>query len=312
MHDLNGDKEDAQRDGGSARRRGGKGRRGVVMFRNWATSRSLGMARKIVQAIHQDAVYDAAAGLAYYALSALVPFLLLCILLVGLVLDLQSPETIARILALAGFDADSKLVPETIREMIHGLAGAARGGFLIIAIGAAIWTASKATWALVRALDRVFHTKESRPIVHQRLIALAVTAVAGALSAVAVVMQTVLPVVESHLPALDLGIFRLLRVTVTGVLATLVWTALYRLLPANPPRRGIPSAGAVVGVIAWMLANWGFSLYLDHVQDFGAVYGAFGGILVLLLWLWISCFALLGGALVDRLRAEAHGEPLTP
>jgi len=274
-------------------------------WRRVTTSGSLGMARKIVRAIHEDAVYDTAAGLAYYALVALVPFLLLCILLVGLVLDVQSPETIARIVALAGFKAESTLLPETIQETIHGLASAARGGFLIVAIGTAVWTASKATWALVRALDRVLHTKESRPIVHQRLIALGVTAVAGALSAVAVVVQTALPVVASHLPALDLGVFRLLRFAVTGVLATLLWTALYRLLPANPPRRGIPSAGSMVGVIAWTLANWGFSVYLDHAGDFGAVYGAFGGILILLLWLWISCFALLGGALVDRLRAEA-------
>ena len=271
------------------------------------------MARKIGRAIHEDAVYDTAAGLAYYALLALVPFLLLCILLVGLVLDVQSPETIARIVALAGFNAESGLLPETIQEAIHGLASSARGGFLIVAIGTAVWTASKATWALVRALDRVFHTKESRPIVHQRLIALGVTAVAGALSALAVVVQTALPVVAAHLPALDLGIFRVFRVAITGGLATLVWTALYRFLPANPPRRGIPSAGSIVGVVAWMLASSGFSLYLNHVGDFGAVYGAFGGILVLLLWLWISCFALLGGALVDRLRAEAgQAEAPTP
>jgi membrane protein len=127
---------------------------------------------------------------------------------------------------------------------------------------------------------------------------------------VAVVVQTALPVVASHLPALDSGFVRLFRVTVTGVLATVVWTALYRLLPTRAPRRGIPSAGSIVGVVAWMLASWGFSFYLNHATDFGAVYGAFGGILVLLLWLWISCFALLGGALVDRLRAEADHQTL--
>ena len=285
----------------------------LSVWRRVTTSGPLGVVRKIVRAIHEDTVYDVAAGLAFYALSALVPFLLLCILLVGFVLDVQSPETIAHLVALAGFKAESTLLPETIKETIHGLASAARGGFVIVAIGTAVWTASKATWAMVRALDRVFHTKESRPIVHQRLIALGVTAVAGALSAVAVVVQTALPVVASHLPGLDLGIFRFLRVPVTAVVATLVWTAIYRLLPANPPRRGIPSAGSIIGVVAWTLANWGFSLYLDHVQEFGAVYGAFGGILVLLLWLWISCFSLLGGALIDRLRAEAgQGEAPAP
>src|SRR5262249_62135392 len=115
------------------------------------------MARKIVHAIHKDAVYDAAAGLAFYALLALVPFLLLCILLVGLVLDLQSPETIARILALAGFNADSALLPETVQETIHGLASAARGGCLIVAIGTAGRAASHATWALGRAAALAVH-----------------------------------------------------------------------------------------------------------------------------------------------------------
>src|SRR5262249_56398898 len=101
------------------------------------------MVRKIVQAIHKDAVYDAAAGLAFYALLALVPFLLLCILLVGLVLDMQSPETIARIVALAGPNADSTLLPETIQETIHGLANAARAGVLLLALGTAARTPSK-------------------------------------------------------------------------------------------------------------------------------------------------------------------------
>src|SRR5215813_7600172 len=93
-------------------------------WRRVTASGPLGAVRRIVNALHQDAVYDTAAGLAYYALVALVPFLLLCILLVGLVLDLQSPETIARILALAGFNADSALLPETVQETIHGLASA--------------------------------------------------------------------------------------------------------------------------------------------------------------------------------------------
>jgi membrane protein len=269
------------------------------------TSRLVGRVRGFVQTIHEEALYDVAAGLAFFALTALVPFLLLCILLVGLVLDEQSPGTVAHIVALVAPSGEATLVPETIQETIHALATSARGGFLIIAIGAAAWTSSKATWALVRALNRVFHTKETRPLLYQRVIALGVTAAAGALAAVAVVVQTALPFVAAHLPTLDLSVVRLLRGPVTVGLAALAWTALYRLLPAHAPRRGIPSAGATIGVAAWVLASWGFSAYLQHVQDLGAVYGAFGGILVLLLWLWISCFALLGGAMVDRLRAEA-------
>jgi membrane protein len=269
-----------------------------------STSGRLGTVRRIVQAIHEEALYDVAAGLTFYALLALVPFLLLCLLLVGVVLDEQSPETVARIVSLVAPRAEGTLVPEAIQVTIHGLAVSARGGFLIVAIGAAAWTASKVAWALVRALNRVFHTRETRPLVHQRVIALAATSAAGVLAAAAVVVQAALPFVTARLPALDLGVVRWLRIPVTAALSTLVWTALYRLLPAHPPRRGIPSVGSMVGVAAWMVASWGFAVYLDNVQDLGAVYGSFGGILVLLLWLWISCFALLFGALVDRLRAE--------
>jgi membrane protein len=263
------------------------------------------MARRFVKAVHEEAVYDVAAGLAFYALMALVPFLLLCILLVGLVLDEHLAQTVARIAALVDPRGESTLVPQAIQETIHGLATSARGGFLIVAIGAAAWTASKATWALVRALNRVFHTRETRPLLYQRIIALGVTAAAGVLAAAAVLVETALPFVASHFHSVDLSVVRWLRVPVTAGLAALVWTALYRLLPARAPRRGIPSAGAMVGVAVWILASWGFSAYLQHVQDLGAVYGAFGGILVLLLWLWISCLAVLGGALLDRLRAEA-------
>ncbi len=263
------------------------------------------MARRIVEALHEEAVYDMAAALTFYALLALVPFLLLCLLLVGVVLDEQSPETLARIVSFVAPGAEGTLVPDAIQVTIHGLAVSARGGFLIAAIGAAAWTASKVTWALVRALNRVFRTRETRALVHQRVIALAATSAAGVIAAAAVVVQAALPIVASRLPALDLGVVRWLRIPITAALSTLVWTALYRLLPAHPPSRGIPSAGSMVGVAAWMVASWGFAGYLDHVKDLGAVYGSFGGILGLLLWLWISCFALLAGAVVDRLRAES-------
>ena len=300
-----------------ALRADGPGSRSLSMdaWRRWwsgeATSGRLGAVRRLVQVLHQETVYDTAAALTFYALMALVPFLLLCLLLVGVVLDEQSPETVARIMSLVAPRAEGTLVPAAIQETIHGLAVSARGGFLIVAIAAAAWTASKVTWALVRALNSVFHTTETRPLVHQRVIALAATSVAGVLAAAAVIAETALPIVASRLPALDLGVLRWLRIPVTAFLSTLVWTALYRLLPAHPPRRGIPSAGSVVGVAAWMTASWGFALYLDHVKDLGAVYGSFGGILVLLLWMWLSWFALLAGALIDRLRAEAvsRGSP---
>ena len=261
------------------------------------------LARRVAKAVREDALYDVAAGLTFYALLALVPFLLLCVLLVGVVLDQRSSEAVGEIVAQVAPGDASALIEETVRETIHGLASAAHGGLLVVAIGAAVWTTSKATNALVRALNRAFHASETRPHLHRRVLALGVTAAGGAVAAAAVILDVGLPIALSrlHLPLPQA--LRWLQLLVSGGLTALAWTALYRLLPARPPRHGILSAGAVLGVAAWLLATWGLSLYVDHVKDFGAFYGAFGGIVVLLVWLWMSFLALLVGAVVDRVRS---------
>jgi membrane protein len=265
------------------------------------------LARRVVNAVREDALYDVAAGLTFYALLALVPFLLLCVLLVGVVLDQRSSEAVGQIVAgVAPRDA-SALIGETVRDTIHGLAAAARGRLLVVGIAAAVWTTSKATNALVRALNRAFRSSETRPHLYRRLLALGVTAAGGVVAAAAVILDVGLPIALAHFDTPLLHALRWVRVPIAGGLTALVWTALYRLLPARPPRLGTPSVGAVSGVAAWMLATWGLSAYLDHFKDFGALYGAFAGILVLLLWLWMSACALLVGAVIDRLLADTTG-----
>jgi membrane protein len=264
-------------------------------------------ARRVAKAIREDALYDVAAGLTFYALLALVPFLLLCVLLVGVVLDQRSSEAVGEIVARVAPGDASALIEQTIRETIHGLASAARGGLLLVAIGAAVWTTSKATNALARALNRAFHASETRPHLYRRVLALGVTAAGGAVAAAAVILDVGLPIALSHFDVPLLHVLSWVRVPIAGGLTSLVWTALYRLLPARPPRLGTPSVGAMSGVAAWLLTTWGLSVYFDHFKDFGALYGAFAGILVLLLWLWASACALLVGAVIDRLLAEPPG-----
>jgi membrane protein len=264
------------------------------------------LARRVVSAVRGDALFDVAAGLTFYALLALVPFLLLCVLLAGVVIDQTSTEAVVRLVASVAPKDASAVIEQMVRDTVRGLASSARE-LLVFVIGAAIWTASKATNALVRALNRTFHSPETRPHVVRRLLALGVTTAGGAVAAAAIVLDVGLPIVLSRLHTPLPQALHWLRVLVSGGLTSLVWTALYRTLPARPPRLGILSAGAVFGVAAWLSATWGLSLYIEHVKDFGAFYGAFAGMVVLLLWLWMSFLALLVGAVIDRLRADtAH------
>jgi membrane protein len=261
------------------------------------------LARRVVSAVRGDALYDVAAGLTFYALLALVPFLLLCVLLAGVVIDQTSSEAVVDLVASVAPKDASAVIEEVVRGTVQGLASSARE-LLVFVIGASVLAASKATNALVRALNLAFHSTETRPHLVRRLLALGVTTAGGAVAAAAIVLDVGLPIALSHLHTPLPQALRWLRVLVSGGVTSLVWTALYRLLPARPPRLGVLSAGAVLGVAAWLLATWGLSLYIDHVKDFGALYGAFAGIVVLLLWLWMSFLALLVGAVIDRLRAD--------
>ena len=95
------------------------------------------------------------------------------------------------------------------------------------------------------------------------------------------------------------AVVRWLRIPVAGTLMLFLWAAIYWVLPDVERRFRFITPGSVVGVPVWLLASWGFSEYVIHFPKTQAVYGALGGVMVLLLWMWISAQVLLVGAEIN-------------
>jgi len=79
------------------------------------------------------------------------------------------------------------------------------------------------------------------------------------------------------------------------------WAGLYSFLPNRRLRYRLATPGSFVGVAAWLLVSWGFGLYARYMGSYNDVYGALGGVIVLLLWMWLSTMAFLVGAEINAL-----------
>ncbi|MCW2985268.1 MAG: YihY/virulence factor BrkB family protein [Conexibacter sp.] len=260
---------------------------------------------------YDDQMTHHAAALTYYALMSLFPALLLAVSILGLVG--QYPATYDAILGyLRDVVPPSALVPldSSLRAALQQKGTAATT--LAISVVVTLYGTTGALEAARRALNVVFEADSGRPFLKRKAIDIVSTVVLMAL----VLISLVLIFIGGHL-AEDLLGFLGLGETVVRVwdlarwpgavaVAMLVFSYIYYVTPDVRQRsfRWV-TPGAVAGVTLWLVASAGFSIYLSKVADVGAVYGAFAGAIVLVVWLWLTNVALLFGA---ELNAEIERE----
>jgi membrane protein len=103
-----------------------------------------------------------------------------------------------------------------------------------------------------------------------------------------------------------------LRLPVAGLLMMFLWALLYYALPNVKQEFKFITPGSVVGVIIWVIASWGFSVYVANFGKYDASYGALGGVVVLLLWMWISAQVILLGAEINAILEHRSPEGKSP
>ena len=270
---------------------------------------------RTVRAFYDDQMTQHAAALTYYALMSLFPALLLAVSILGLVG--QYPATYDAILDyLRNVVPPSALVPldRSLRAALLHKGTATTT--LAISVVVTLYGTTGALEAARRALNVVFDVQGGRRFLVRKAVDIASTVVLMALVLTSLVLVFIGgSLAEDLLGFLGLGstvarIWDLVRWPAAVAVAMLVFSFIYYVTPDVRHRSfRWMTPGAIVGVLLWLAASAGFSIYVGHASNFGALYGAFAGAIILVSWLWLTNVALLFGAELERRdRARAAGQ----
>jgi membrane protein len=240
-----------------------------------------------------------AAGMAYYAFLAIFPAIIAAVLLYSFFAD---PSTIASQLDALG-DAIPADIKKTLTDQIGLAAGNGKVGFgAVIAILIALFSASGGMGNLMTAVNIAYDEEETRGFVKKRLIALALTVGAIVFLLIVVSLVAVLPVVLGFLGTNGVVLFLIqaARWLLIVVVITVSLAVLYRIAPdRDAPKLRWVSVGAGIATLLWIIASVGFSIYVSQFGSYAKTYGAIAGIVILLLWLFITSYAILLGAEIN-------------
>jgi membrane protein len=249
-------------------------------------------ARSLWSEMSRDNVTDWAGAVTYSGVMALFPFLLF---LVALASVLISPDQAEQIVQQLGQVAPQN-VTQIVGDRIRSISSQSQTGLLTIGALVALWSASSGVSEVQRALNTIYGVKEGRPFWKARGIALLMTLVAGALALVAGLVAIAAGPLAGAIPGPLGTAIAWLRLPVAGLVMMLLWGLLYYALPDVEQEFRFITPGSVFGVVVWVLASFGFSLYVSNFGKYEAVYGSVGGVIVMLLWMYISSVVLLMGA----------------
>jgi membrane protein len=277
----------------------------------------LGVIKRTVREFRADELTDRAAALTYYSLLSIFPALLAVISTLGLF----GKGSIRPLLDNVGQFAPGPF-RDTLTSVLRNVQNSQRsaGLFAIVGIAVALWSASSYVAAFMRASNAVYEMPEGRPVWVKLPVRVAVTAVLlilGTISALAVVftgrladrVASLLGLGDTATMVWGVAKWPFLLVIVALMLAILYWAA-----PnvRTPGFRWI-TPGSLLAVLLWIAASALFALYVANFGSYNKTYGAFAGIVIFLVWLWITNIAVLFGVEFDaemlRGRAIEAGHP---
>ncbi|MBF4587075.1 membrane protein [Curtobacterium sp. PhB25] len=259
--------------------------------------------KKTLREFSSDQCTDLAASLTYYTVLALFPGLLAVVSLLGLVG--QADNTIKTLLQIIG-NIGSDQVVSLIKEPLEGLvrSPAAPITFIVGVVGA-LWSASGYVGAFGRAMNRIYNVREGRPIWKLRPTMLGVTLVTVVLLVLGLLVLVSGPLARSFGDVIGLGdvaatVLLIVQWPILLIIAIVTVAVLYYWSPnVKQPKFTWVSGGSILALLIWIIASVGFGFYVGNFSNYNATYGSLGGVIVFLLWIWITNNALLFGAEFD-------------
>ncbi|MEW8986670.1 MAG: YihY/virulence factor BrkB family protein [Bacillus sp. (in: firmicutes)] len=265
--------------------------------------------KSLIGELKKDRATGLAAQQAYYYMLALFPLLILLIAIVPY-LNIDPQKAINVVDTLLPSQS-----AELLRDNVVKLVSERNGGLLTFGIIGTIWSASNGMNAFIRAMNIAFDVEETRSFIKARLVSIMLTF--GLILAFIVALllpvfgKVILDTVQSviHIPEPYDIVFNIVRWIVAIVVMSAVLAGLYRVAPNKhyPFKHVIP--GAIFATIVWQLISLGFSFYVSNFGNYSATYGSIGGVIVLMLWLFLTGLALvLGGEINAIYHRDKTGE----
>ena len=252
----------------------------------------------------RDQCTDLAAALTYYSVLSVFPAILALVSLLGVFGQGQATtNAMLDVLERLGQDQVAALLEEPIKAMSTSQTA---GITLVIGLGGALWGASGYVGAFGRSLNRIYQVAEGRPVWKLRPVVLLITLGLVVMAALVLVGLAVSgPIAQAIGDAVGLGdesrqIWNLAKWPVILAIVVVMVAVLYYATPnVKQPKFRWISVGSAVAIGIWVVASLGFGFYVSNFSKYNALYGSVGGIIVFLLWLWLTNLALLLGAEVD-------------
>ncbi|MCW2720874.1 YihY/virulence factor BrkB family protein [Pseudonocardia sp.] len=261
--------------------------------------------RRAMRESSDDNVSMLAGSVAYFVFLALFPGLIAAVTLYGLVAD---PAQIERQVGSLTSMLPREIQPLIVSQLTSIVSGShgALGVGLVVSLLVALWSASSGTSSLIEAVNLAYDEKETRNFVRRRGLALLLTLGGLVFVLLALALVAVVPLVLNilHLGLVAAVVAQVLRWVLLVVLVILALAVVYRVAPdRDAPKFRWVSPGSIVATVLWIVGSAAFSFYVDYFSNYNKFYGALAGVVVLLLWLYLTCYIVLLGA---EINAEAE------
>ena len=256
--------------------------------------------KRTVREFKEDNLTDWAAALTYYGVLAIFPAILALVSVLGLVGASATQPLIDNLGSVAPGQAKD-IVTDAVKNLERSRGS---GGILfIVGLAGALWSASGYVAAFMRASNAIYDVEEGRPIWKTAPLRVGVTLVLVvllAVSALAVVLTgglaeqagNLLGIGSSAVTVWDIAKWPVLLLMVSFMFALLYWAS------PNVKQSGFRwvSPGGIVAVVLWLIASAAFAVYVANFDSYNKTYGTLGGVIIFLVWLWLSNIAVLLGA----------------
>ncbi|WP_082087886.1 YihY/virulence factor BrkB family protein [Domibacillus indicus] len=265
--------------------------------------------KHLLRRVKASDVPGVAAQMAYFFLLALFPLMIFMVTLLGyLPID---PTEIFDIVKNFAPSESLNLVQDTLREVTSNQ----NGGLLSVGVIGTIWSASNAMNAVIKGLNYAYDVKETRAFYIARglsiLLTFAFILVIGTMLILQVFGQQIGEFAFNYLGMGDefLSIWTWIRFLLPPVVLFLVFVGLYYLAPNLKVKYVTVLPGALFATIGWILVSLCFSFYVNNFGNYSATYGSIGGVIILMIWLYLSAMIILIGGEINALRNDQKRGP---